>query len=84
MCIFNKLPLVILIHTKQRAMNQVMYATRDSGTEIFNFICILLIESLFYLEAYIFNVFEFLWRIKTDGIKVCMSIEITLELWFQT
>lgn len=58
-------------------MDQTIYAARDSATEILNFTWILLIASLFYLEdCIIFNVFEFLLRIKTGGLKA--------ELWLQT
>lgn len=57
-------------------MDQVVYAARDSGTESFIFSWILLIDSLFYLEACIIcNVFEFLWGIKAGGLKLCISIE---------
>lgn len=34
-CVLNKLLLVILKHTKQRTVDQVICTARDSGTEIF-------------------------------------------------
>lgn len=55
-------------------MDQTIYASRDSATEIFNFTWVLLIASLFYLEACI--IFEFLLKIKTSALKA--------ELWVQT
>lgn len=57
-------------------MDQAVYAARDSRTGIFIFTLILLIDSLFYLEACIIrNVFEFLWGIEAGGLKLYISIE---------
>lgn len=68
MYIFNKLPLVIVMHTEQRPRDEVIYGARDSETEIFIFTWILLIHFLFYLEACIvFNMLGFLLRTIAGG-----------------
>lgn len=49
-----QLPLVILIHTEQRPMDQTIYAARDSATEIFNFIWIFWLILPFILRPVLF------------------------------